>query len=536
MDTDSCAGPDLPALFPGWASHDATTEAYSFARSDEGLPPSWYASPVAFVRERQTSVRLVAGYEVLGVLGRGGMATVHLARDLRSDVLFALKTMSPDVADDEAAAIVLEDEARVLARIVHPNVVPVVDVIRTEGEVVLVMPFVRGVTVAELLVAASRAESPLSPGIVSAIGQDVLAGLQAAHEATSETGQALGVVHRDVSPQNVLVDVEGCARVLDFGIAKAAGRAAKTTRDGSLKGKVAYMCPEQIHGEPLDCTADLYALGIVLWEAIALERLFAGSNEADTMRRALMADVPSLETTRPDLPAGTDAFFARVLGRSPRARFASAAEMARALQVLFPRAPREAVAQAVQTLGAQELAKRTAPKPSRPPARGPLEIAPSAEHHVPTSEAGPTARSLAPPPSLDEPGPSAKSSVRGFGFGLGLGLAALLIALAVWSRSRWEPVHASDTPVPSAAQSVGRSTAFDVPMSTSAPAVLPAFPSAARDASAVESASVNPSATPPPIKRSSAGSSKPKSLPAGCDIPYIVDSSGHKKYRPECLP
>lgn len=526
MDTDSCADPDRSALSPGWASRDATT----FARSDEGLPPSWYASSVGFVRERQTSVRLVAGYEVLGVLGRGGMATVHLARDLRSDGLFALKTMSPDVADDEAAAIVLEDEARVLARIVHPNVVPVVDVVRTEGEVVLVMPFVRGVTVAELLVAASRAESPLSPGIVSAIGQDVLAGLQAAHEATSETGQPLGVVHRDVSPQNVLVDVEGCARVLDFGIAKAVGRAAKTTRDGSLKGKVAYMCPEQIHGESLDCTADLYALGIVLWEAIALERLFAGSNEADTMRRALMADVPSLEGTRPDLPAGTDAFFARVLGRSPRARFASAAEMARALQSLYPREPREVVARVVQTLGARELAKRTAPKPSRPPARGPIEIAPSAEHHVPTSEAGPTARSLAPPPSLEKPGSSSKNSVRGFG----LGLAALLIALAVWSRSRWEPVHASDTPVPSDGQSVGRSTAFDAPMSTSA--VLPAFPSAAREASAVESASANASATPPTVKRSSAGSSKPKSLPAGCDIPYIVDSSGHKKYRPECLP
>jgi serine/threonine-protein kinase len=482
----------------------------------------------------------VAGYEVLGVLGRGGMATVHLARDLRSGDLVALKTMSPDVADDEAAAIVLEDEARVLSRIVHPNVVPVIDVVRTEGDVVLVMPFVRGVTVAELLVAASRAESPLSPGIVSAIGQDVLAGLEAAHQATSESGQPLGVVHRDVSPQNVLVDVEGSARVLDFGIAKAVGRAAKTTRDGSLKGKVAYMCPEQIHGEPLDRTADLYALGIVLWEAIALERLFAGSNEADTMRRALMADVPSLESTRPELPSGTDAFFARALARAPRSRFASAGEMAHALQSLYPREPRERVANAVRTLGARELEKRTAPKPSRPPPRGPVDGAPSADLPTPHSEAGPTARSLVPPPSADLSRPSSRRSATALGGGVVL---ASLVALALWSRARWEPVHDSDTPaarvassvVPLVLHSADAATASEMRSMGSAAVSLPVAvePSAEPSAS---SASATASASTPPQKRSSNGASKPKSLPVGCDIPYIVDSSGRKKYRPECLP
>lgn len=533
MATDSCADPDSSMRSAGWPSLDATSAAYLLAGTTGGPSPSWYARPVGSVSERQSGVRLVAGYEVLGVLGRGGMATVHLARDLRSDALVALKTMSPDVADDEAAAIVLEDEARVLARIVHPNVVPVLDVVRTEGDVVLVMPFVRGVTVAELLVAASRAESPLSPGIVSAIGQDVLAGLAAAHHATSETGQPLGVVHRDVSPQNVLVDVEGNARVLDFGIAKAVGRAAKTTRDGSLKGKVAYMCPEQIHGESLDLTADLYALGIVLWEAIALERLFAGSNEADTMRRALMADVPSLESTRPELPAGTDAFFARALGRAPRARFASAAEMAHALEALFPRAPREAVAQAVRTLCSQELAKRAAPKPSRPPPRSPSESAPSNELHTPLSEAGPTARSL-PPPSLDKPERHSKASSRALGLGLGLGLFVLVIVLAVWSRSRSESVHVSDTPVSSGARSVVLSTS--APVSASFAAASGALPSELREASADASASTNVPVRAAPIKRPTSGSSKPKSPAVGCDIPYIVDSSGHKKYRPECLP
>jgi serine/threonine protein kinase len=532
VDTDSCAGPDRGALPTDWGPLDSTTEANSYAVPEGGLPPSWYASDVGFVRERQTSVRLVAGYEVLGVLGRGGMATVHLARELRTDGLFALKTMSPDVADDEAAAIVLEDEARVLARIVHPNVVPVVDVVRSEGEVVLVMPFVRGVTVAELLVAASRAESPLSPGIVSAIGQDVLDGLQAAHEATSETGQPLGVVHRDVSPQNVLVDVEGCARVLDFGIAKAVGRAAKTTRDGSLKGKVAYMCPEQIHGEPLDRTADLYALGIVLWEAIALERLFAGSNEVDTMRRALMADVPSLESSRPELPAGTDAFFARALARSPRARFPTAREMADALQSLYPREPREVVARAVETLGAKELAKRKAPMPSRSPSNPPSDRGPSAELPGALSEADPTARSLAPPPSPETPAPRTTRSARILS--LGVALAVSVLALVVWTRSRGEPGHVTGSPSATGAPSaeLPRAAAESPPSESvaSTPIVLP------RRATAAGSASTNASASSSPVKRSGAGASKPKSLPAGCDIPYLVDSSGHKKYRPECLP
>lgn len=456
----------------------------------------------------------IGRYSVLSLLGRGGMACVYLGRDLESGALVALKKMPPDVAEGELSTVTLEDEARLLTHIRHPNVVPVIEVIRWEGEVVLVMPFVRGLTVAELLVAASRQELQLPNGVISAIAQDILAGLHAAHEARSERGERLQIVHRDVSPQNVIVGTDGSSRVLDFGIARAVGRAATTTRDGSLKGKLAYMPPEQIHGELVDRTADLYAVGIMLWEAFAMERLFAGANEVDTMRKALLGVVPSIEGSGAELPRGIDAFVARALSRDRRARFQSATEMADALEAIAPRAALAEVSATVLTVGATALAARNPTVPSvLPPPRVsdiPLSIAIDAE--------GLRKR------------PARKRTMAVVL--LGIALSALVFGgFLARRRKGGEPVVA-----------VNAATAPFTPLAVEAAATTDtgASPSTLPTETSQGAGRTRPTRDVAPAKPKDGGAADPSNPKArdgqACDVPYTIDSGGRKKYRAECLP
>src|SRR5580704_13437939 len=187
-------------------------------------------------------------YTIYGKIASGGMASVCFGRLLGGEGFartVAIKRLHPHLAEDPEFRATLIDEARMAARIHHPNVVPTLDVVTADGELMLVMEYVRGESLARLL-KIERARSRRVPlHIVSAIGSGSLNGLHAAHEATSDSGEPLGIVHRDVSPQNLLVGVDGLARVIDFGVAKAAGR-LQTTSDGAIKGKVAYMAPEQL--------------------------------------------------------------------------------------------------------------------------------------------------------------------------------------------------------------------------------------------------------------------------------------------------
>ena len=157
--------------------------------------------------------RVVGGYELVSLLGKGGMAKVHLARKAGQDDYVAVKAVRADDLDDETVTVTLHDEARVLSHIRHPNVVPLLDVLRAEDQILLVMPFVRGASLAELMVGTSRAQTMLSAGVASAIAQDVLAGLGAAHLARGAQGEPLHVVHRDVSPQNAIVGDDGVTPV-----------------------------------------------------------------------------------------------------------------------------------------------------------------------------------------------------------------------------------------------------------------------------------------------------------------------------------
>ena len=272
-----------------------------------------------------------------GILGTGGMATVHLAT-MRGAAGFsrtvAVKRMHPHVAADPELATMFADEARLAARVRHPNVVPTFDVL-VEGDILqIVMEHVQGVTLAELgKLTAERGERIPAP-VGLAIVRDALQGLHAAHEAVDESGEPLRIVHRDVSPQNVLVGTDGIARVLDFGIAKARTRAYQTRADAGIRGKLAYMAPEQLDGHPASRATDVFAASVVLWETLTGRRLFAGETEAQTVFLVL-ADVPAPSSVDPAL-APLDAVVLRGLARDPAARWTSASDMARALAEVVP--------------------------------------------------------------------------------------------------------------------------------------------------------------------------------------------------------
>jgi serine/threonine-protein kinase len=189
------------------------------------------------------------------------------------------------------------------------------------------MDYVEGDTFARLLARSAQNKTPIPFAVTVRILLDTLAGLHAAHEMTDDMGQPLDIVHRDVSPQNVLVGVDGIARITDFGVARAASRLS-TTRSGQLKGKLAYMAPEQARGGGIDRRADVFSCGIVLWEALALKRLFKGDGEAETLNRVLYEPIPAPSSVRPEIPPALDAVCMKALARELGDRYPTALAMA----------------------------------------------------------------------------------------------------------------------------------------------------------------------------------------------------------------
>jgi len=262
------------------------------------------------------------------------MATVYLAR--LSAVagfqrLYAIKRLHPHLQREQEFVDMFLDEARLAARIHHPNVVSILEVGESKRGYYLVMEYIEGDTLARLLARSAQKQTKLPVDVTVRIALDTLAGLDAAHELTDDHDQPLGVVHRDVSPQNILVGIDGTTRLTDFGVARAAARLT-TTRTGQLKGKLAYMAPEQARGQGVDRRADLFALGIVLWEAFAMKRLFKGEGEADTLSRVLNEPIPKLRSVNPTLPAGIESIVMKALERDPDKRFSTAAEIAEGLE------------------------------------------------------------------------------------------------------------------------------------------------------------------------------------------------------------
>jgi eukaryotic-like serine/threonine-protein kinase len=307
-------------------------------------------------------------YELVGEIASGGMATVYLARLTGVggfQRFVAMKRLHPHLASEKEFVEMFLDEARIAARIHHPNVVPILEVGASQAGYFLVMEYIEGDTLARLLARAATRGKRLPIGIALRIALDMLSGLHAAHELRDDAGEPVQLVHRDVSPQNVLVGVDGIARITDFGVARAASRLT-ATRVGQLKGKIAYMAPEQAAGEEsLDRRADVFAAGIVVWEELAAKRLFKAENEAATLSRVMTEPVPPLTTIVPGISEALSQVVARALERAPDARFSTCAQFADALEAAATgkeriATPRELAAYVTEVLGEEVSAQREA--------------------------------------------------------------------------------------------------------------------------------------------------------------------------------
>jgi serine/threonine-protein kinase len=339
--------------------------------------------------------KAVGRYVLFDEIAAGGMATVHLGRLVGAagfSRTVAIKRLHDGLARDRDFTGMFMDEARLAARIRHPNVVSVLDVVNDGGELFLVMEYVQGESLARLL----RAVRPgaLPPRMTTTIMAGVLQGLHAAHEATTEHGEPLRIVHRDVSPQNIMVGTDGVPRVLDFGVAKAAHR-SQTTKDERVKGKISYMAPEQLLGEEVDRRADVYACAVVIWEALAGERLFDGDNQGRVVRKILDEDVPPPSAKVAGLGPLLDRVVMRGLEKDPAKRWQTAREFATSLERAFAMAPAAEIGELVESLAGASLVDR---------ANRVKEIESSAEI-VPAERAAPTipAPSSLPARSLEKP-------------------------------------------------------------------------------------------------------------------------------------
>ncbi len=272
-------------------------------------------------------------YEVAGFLASGGMAEVFLGRvsgPSGFDRPVVLKRILPHLARQPSFVDMFLDEARIVARMRHPNVVHVHELVMEGGELFMVMEYLEGESLAGLARRSVARGETLDPAMVAYIVAEACAGLHAAHELRDDDGQSLGVVHRDVSPQNVVVTFAGGVKILDFGIAKAQDRLSRT-ETGALKGKLEYMSPEQCQTQDVDRRADVFALGIILFEMLTLRRLFKRATPPATLRAVL--EDPILPPSRlvATCPPELDAICLRALERDPDKRYPTAADMRRDL-------------------------------------------------------------------------------------------------------------------------------------------------------------------------------------------------------------
>jgi serine/threonine-protein kinase len=281
---------------------------------------------------KDDQIEVIGRYTLHAKIGTGGMASVYLgwlsgAADFSRMV--AIKRLHPQFTFDELFAARFRDEAWLSSRLLHPNIVQVLDVVEQSQELLIVMEYVHGVSVAGLLGDAMSAGRKLPPSIVAGILVPALHGLHAAHEATDDEGHAIGLVHRDFSPQNIMVSSEGHAKLLDFGIAKAKTH-VHVTSAGLLSGKFAYFSPEQALAGVMDRRSDVFAAGIVLWEMLAGARLFGTPDitDAGALHRVLNHPVRPPSAANTDVPSMLDDLVLHALERAPDRRFASARALA----------------------------------------------------------------------------------------------------------------------------------------------------------------------------------------------------------------
>ncbi len=307
-------------------------------------------------------VPIVGRYLLGREIGAGGMATVHVGRLLGPGGFartVAIKRLREELARDREFVQMFLDEARIAARVQHANVGQTLDVVTTPNEVLLVMEYVHGESLGGLRRSAAAKDDLIPPAVACSVMLGVLRGLHAAHESRGEHGQAIGLVHRDISPENVIVGVDGTAKVLDFGIVVAADRVHYTTTR-LIKGKLGYMSPEQTLGEKLDRRSDVFACGIVLWETLAGVRLFRVKDMKKTIEATRHQPAPRLADIVPDVSEELDEVLARALAKDPADRFQTAEEMAEALEAALAPATTREVGEWVQAQAREFLVEREA--------------------------------------------------------------------------------------------------------------------------------------------------------------------------------
>lgn len=291
----------------------------------------------ALLRSQPPFPEKVGKYELLLPIGTGGMATVYLARStgvggFARDV--ALKLVHAHLRTDEESKLQLLEEAKLAARIRHPNVVPVLEVDEDPLGLFLVMDYVEGDTLSGLSRLCRSAGKTIPLPLIGRILNDALLGLEAAHQLTDEAGKPLNLVHRDFSPQNILVSTEGITRLADFGVAKAADRAVRT-KTGLVKGKISYMSPEQARGQPVDRRCDVWAAGVVAWELVAGKRMHRSDDDVATLLSIVTEDPPRLEDVVPHTSRGLSDAIAGALTPDVSRRCPTAEALRRALLRAF---------------------------------------------------------------------------------------------------------------------------------------------------------------------------------------------------------
>ncbi|NTX05310.1 serine/threonine-protein kinase [Myxococcus sp. CA040A] len=261
-------------------------------------------------------------YELLRKIASGGMGQVFLAREHGTgfERLVVLKLILPHLAEDDEFLSMFLDEAGLVARLTHPNLITILDLSQIEGRHCLAMEYVQGDDVRRLEKFSRAQNKPMSVGLILRVIADAAAGLHYAHQARDVQGRPMRLVHRDVSPQNILVGFDGGVKVIDFGVAKAATSSANTAT-GVLKGKYPYMSPEQASGLAIDARSDLFALGVVMWEMLTGKRLFKGDSDLMTLRLVKDCQVPRPSQLNPKLPPGLDEVVLKALAPTPDERY-----------------------------------------------------------------------------------------------------------------------------------------------------------------------------------------------------------------------
>src|SRR4051812_37831249 len=272
-------------------------------------------------------------FRIIRTLAFGGMAQILLAEEPRAQRLVVIKRILPHYASNPDFVQFFIHEGRLGQRLRHKNLVETLEAGQAGDACYIALEYLRGQPAIELLRQAARARVELPLGAAVRIVADAARGLHHAHIAVDNEGRPLGVVHRDVTPHNLFLTVAGATKVLDFGIAKAASQLHQT-RTGTIKGKFAYLAPEQIRGESIDRRVDVFALGIVLHELLTLRPLFRGANDAETLNRVLTLEVPAPELVRRGVPPGLGAVALRTLQRDRDRRLPSAEALADSIEAV----------------------------------------------------------------------------------------------------------------------------------------------------------------------------------------------------------